>query len=130
MGLDTICSVDRAPYSAVFGTFDRANVADNEFASVNTNAHGEFGQVELALLGIEFQECQLHRQGTCHGAFRIVRSGERSTKKRQYTIALQFVHRATMASNDLNHALEITIENGNDLRRRQPRRQGREATQV
>src|SRR5262245_36574961 len=52
MGLDTIGGIDRAPYSAIFGTFDGADVADNDFASVNTNAHGEFGQVELALLGI------------------------------------------------------------------------------
>src|SRR5437870_5790011 len=51
--LDTIRRVDRAPHSAVFGTFDRADVADNDFAGVDTNAHGEFGQVELALLDVE-----------------------------------------------------------------------------
>src|SRR5262249_20946062 len=49
MGFDTIGGVDRAPYSAVFGTFDRAYVADNDFTSINTNAHGEFGHLELAL---------------------------------------------------------------------------------
>src|SRR4029453_12804321 len=117
MGLDTIGSIDRAPPSAVFGTFDRTIFAKSHFARVNANAHSEFGHVELALLSIEFQECQLHREGTCHGAFRIVRSGEGSAKKRQHTIALQFVHSAPMAGNDLNHALEIAIENGNDLRR-------------
>ena len=44
VGFDTIGSVDRS-YSTVFGTFDRTDVADNDFAGVNANAHGEFRQL-------------------------------------------------------------------------------------
>src|SRR5262249_41790589 len=64
MGLDTIRGVDGSPYSTVFRAFERSDVANNHLTSVEANAHGELGQVQLTLLGVESQDAHLHREPT------------------------------------------------------------------
>ena len=101
MRLNPIGGIDSTPHGTVFGAFQGADVADNQFAGIDTNTHGQLRQLALALLTIEFQECQLHRERTRHGALGVVRSGQGGAKKGQDAVSLQLVYGASPTSSGL-----------------------------
>src|SRR5207244_13272015 len=60
----------------------------------------------------------------------VVVTRERGSDEREDAVALEFVDGAAIASEDLHHALEIAVENADDVLRRQPARQRGEPAQV
>ncbi len=96
VGLNAVRLVNRAAHRPVLRALLRADIAHDDLAGIDANAHPQFRQTTAALFRIDLHQRSLHLNGACDSALLIIVGRNRGSKERQNTIALKFVDRASM----------------------------------
>src|SRR5262249_25028426 len=115
VGLNTVGEVDMTPHDAVFGAFVRPDIAHHHFPGMDTNAHFHLGQALRAVLGVHPRHSELHGHGAGHRPFCIIVSLDRSPEENENRITNEFIDRALVLLDHLNHDPQVAIDYGHDL---------------
>ena len=128
--LDPSRQIDGAAHGRIFHPAVRADVADDRLAGVDADAHLDLGHSLLAVSRVHVVHGSLHGHRAGDGALGVVRHRRRGAEDDQDAVAHDLVDRSAIVKDQVDHRLQIVVEEPDRLFRRDALGQGGEASQV